>query len=209
MATRCCSPPDRRSGRLVPRPPSPTRSSRARARAQPRVGDPAVQLERQQQILLDGQEWDEVEELEHEADVSAPEARARVLVERGEIGAVHEHAARRRAVDTRDQVQERRLPRPAPPDEHGDLTRGDGDRDIAQHGPLGIAFAVGLADPLELDGGPSHAHRLYRAAKRARPSPRRPPPSERRSPQKFLAKRSRLSDALRQPPRGSLRGVPP
>ena len=123
----------------------PARAGRARA-PRPARRRTAVQLERQQQVLLDGEQRDQVEELEDEADVAAPEARARVLVERGEIGAVDHHAARRRAVDAGDQVEQRRLAGAAPPDQHDDLPARDRDRDVAQHGALGIAFAVGLAD---------------------------------------------------------------
>jgi hypothetical protein len=89
-----------------------------------RVGA-AVEVERQQEVLLHGQEWDEVEELKDEACVPAAEARARLLVERREVGAVHGHAPGRGPVDARDQVQQRGLPGAAAADEHDDLAAAD------------------------------------------------------------------------------------
>src|SRR2546427_437202 len=46
----------------------------------PRGVGAAVEIERQEHVLLDGEHGDEVEELEDEADRAAPEPRARVLV---------------------------------------------------------------------------------------------------------------------------------
>ncbi len=84
-ATRCCSPPDSRSGKAPARsarPTSPQQIARpGRARRSSRAAD---QLERQAQVLLDGQGRHEVEELEDEADVAAPEQGALALAERGD-----------------------------------------------------------------------------------------------------------------------------
>ena len=75
MATRCCSPPESRSGKLRARSSRPTRARSSRARA----AGPADrgQLRGQQHVLEHGQGGDEVEELEHEAHVVAAEERAR------------------------------------------------------------------------------------------------------------------------------------
>src|SRR5204863_232345 len=116
------------------------------ARTRPAFGvGAAVELERQQQILLDGEQRDEVEELEDEADVPPAEARARLLVERGEVGAVDAHAARRRPVDAGDHVEQRRLAGAAAPHQHDDLAAREGQRHRAQHDALDVAFAIGLA----------------------------------------------------------------
>src|SRR5919201_1779165 len=72
-----------------------------------------VEVERQEQVLLDGQQRDEVEELEDEADVPAAETRPRLLVERGEVRAGDDHGARAGRVDPRDPVEQRRLARAA------------------------------------------------------------------------------------------------
>lgn len=60
-----------------------------RARALPgRVVDPCtVQLQREQDVLLRGEHRQQVERLEHEADVLAAEGRERVVVECSELGA--------------------------------------------------------------------------------------------------------------------------
>ena len=120
-----------------------------------------VQIERQQQIFLDGQQRDQVEELEHEADVAAAKARARLLVERGEVRAVDEHRPGGGPIDARDHVEQRRLAGAAAADEHDDLAAGNRQRHVAQHDALGVTFAIRLADLTELHGGRRHARSFY------------------------------------------------
>lgn len=64
------------------------------------------------------------------------------------------------------------LPGSAPPDEDGDLAGLDGDGDVAQHRPLEVAFPVGVADVLELDGGRAHSRAIVppEAASSAHPT---------------------------------------
>ena len=121
----------------------------------------AVEVERQHQIFLDSQQRNQIVELEDEADVPAAEARARLLVERREVRAVDDHAPRRGPVDARDHVEQRRLAGAAAPDEHDDLAPRDRHRHVAQHLALGLAFAIGLADLPELQGGRRHARSFY------------------------------------------------
>ena len=54
----------------------PPRASSSRARAPRGPVEPALELDRQQQVLLDRERRDQVEELEHEAEVLAPQQRA-------------------------------------------------------------------------------------------------------------------------------------
>ena len=61
------------------------------------VGLAAGQRERQQDVLLGGQDRHEVEGLEDEAEPVAAQARERLVVEVGELGAVDHHRARRSA----------------------------------------------------------------------------------------------------------------
>src|SRR5262249_26262132 len=67
------------------------------------------ELERDADVLERRQRADQPERLAHEADVSQPEARPRVLVERGGVAAQEAHGARRRAQETAEDREERRL----------------------------------------------------------------------------------------------------
>ncbi len=67
------------------------------------------------------------------------------LVERGEIDVADEHAARRRRVESRHAVQERRLPGPGRSHDRGELCLGELDR----HAPQG--FDGGVAPAVDLD----------------------------------------------------------
>ena len=127
----------------------------ARPRAAGRVVT-AGELERQQQVLLHGEEGDQVEELEDEPDAPPPEERAVALAERRDVGAVHHHRARGRQVDAADQVEERGLSRPAAADQHRDLALPDRGVHVAEDDALAVAFAVELGQAPELDGGRPH-----------------------------------------------------
>ena len=69
----------------------------------------ARQLERDGDVLERGEGRDEVEGLEHVADLRQAEPREGVLVQRGEVHAVHAHGAGRRPVEPGDQAEERGL----------------------------------------------------------------------------------------------------
>ena len=90
-ATRCCWPPDSSAGRCVSRSPSPTvsisRSNHSRVRPPPR------DRQRQQHVLLGRQHRDQVEELEDEAELVAPQPRELGVVEAGDLLAVERHGA--------------------------------------------------------------------------------------------------------------------
>ena len=91
IATRCSSPPESSRGRRVAEPRDPrTRASRRRARAG--VAHRPQQLQRQRDVLRDGEVGQHVEGLEHEAHLRAAQQRGRVVVERAEVDVV-EHDA--------------------------------------------------------------------------------------------------------------------
>ena len=92
----------------------------------------------------------EVEALEDEAELVAPQAGERAVVEPGELDAVDRDGARGRAVQAGEQVHERRLARARRAHDGGEATRRevDGHVDEGVHG--GVALAEGAA---QLDGG--------------------------------------------------------
>ena len=61
----------------------------------------------------DGQRWDQVELLKDHAHRAAPHGRARRIIQRGHIGAIHRHHARIRRIKPPDQMQKRAFARPA------------------------------------------------------------------------------------------------
>ena len=79
IATRCCWPPESSDGRWLFRWVSPTRSmiESAQSRSTLRAGD----LQRQQDVLLGGERGQQIEELEDEADVLAPQERQLLVVQ--------------------------------------------------------------------------------------------------------------------------------
>ncbi len=158
-ATRCCSPPESRSGNCPPRSARPTSSRSAERPLAIRAARPPGELERQQEVLLDGEGRDEVEELEDEADAIAPRHRALVLGEAPELPPLEEHLAGGRQVDPGDEVQQRRLPRAAAPQEHHQLPRRDGARDPVEHDALAARFEEAPLDGAQLDDGSRSAHR--------------------------------------------------
>ena len=62
-------------------------------------------------VLLGGQRWDQVEELEDEADVLATEQRELLAVHAPDLLAVEHDRAAGRGVDAADEVQQRGLAR--------------------------------------------------------------------------------------------------
>ena len=202
-------------GQAAPAPPEPDAIEEGARPRQPRVGDgPWSSRIGSSAFSSTVRRRDEVEELEHEADLPAADPREPGVVELIERGTALETSSMDPAVgrSSPDATRCRSVdfPDPLRPTSTAISPGAMAIETSRSTDPLGIPFAVGLADPLELNGGPNHARRLYRAAKRAHPSPRRPPPSEGPSPQKFLAKRSRFDRMLGANLRGdSLRGVPP
>ena len=108
-ATRCCWPPDISAGRCVRRSPSPTAS--ISVSSQLAVGALATDAQRQGDVLLGGQDGEQVVGLEDEADRAAPQQREVAVVEAVEARAVDLDPALGRPVEPGEDVQQRRLAR--------------------------------------------------------------------------------------------------
>ena len=110
IATRCCWPPERRSGRSSSRPPSPKRASSSRARARAPRPARALRAHRAEHDVLEhGQVREEVERLEDH-----PEPAAHLDRIDGRVGddlAVEQHVAVVDLLEQVDAAQQRRLAR--------------------------------------------------------------------------------------------------
>ena len=114
------------------------RASSSAAHAPARARRPAqFSSSGKQQVLLDGQQRDQVEELEDEADVPAPEARARALGERREVGAVDAHRARVGQVDPAIRFSSVDLPEPLRPTSTAISPLATVAPSVAEHDALG------------------------------------------------------------------------
>ena len=112
---------------------------------------PAVELQRQQQVLGYGQGRDQVERLEEEADVAAPEPGPGGLVERVQSDSVDADRAAVGPVEPAEQVEQGRLAGAAAPEQHDQLAAGDVEADVVEHEVAAVALGVGLADAAKLD----------------------------------------------------------
>ena len=107
---------------------------------------------RERHVLERAHPFEQVEELEHEPDVLAPQARTAVLVPAGERHPCQHDLAARRRVDAGDQLQQRRLPAPRRSDDRHELAGGDLEVDAAERphrrlvGPEAPAEAVDSQD---------------------------------------------------------------
>ena len=168
MATRCCSPPERRSGKASRAVGEPDGVEQARARSRASAGGVAVEVEQHAHVLLDRQRRDEVVELEHEADVAAAEERPVALGERPEVDAVDADLPGVGAVDARDEVEDGALARARAPDERADAAARERHVGPVEDGPRRVALAVAFADAAEVeDGGRQESERVGRQARRA------------------------------------------
>src|SRR5262249_2980785 len=116
-----------------------------------RIRPAAVQLERKPEVLLYRQRWNEVEELEDEADMLSAEQRAGRLRRLREPEPVDDDLSGGWNVDPADQVEQRRFARPAPPDEDTQLPTTNRHVHTAKDGPLRSPFPVDLRDCPQLD----------------------------------------------------------
>ena len=97
-----------------------------RAGPRPRgVTRPAVQLEREAEVLLHRERRNQIEELEDEPHVMPAEQRAPRLGRPREREPVDDDLAGGRHVDPADQVEQRGLARAAPPDQDAELSAAD------------------------------------------------------------------------------------
>jgi len=118
----------------------------------------ALEHEHVLRVLERGQHRDQVEALEDEAEAVAAEPAERHRAEPPQVLAVDLHAARRRAVEPADQVEERALSRARRPGHGGELPGRDHEVDATQRRHGDLAVAVDLGHPLEPHDGRHGAH---------------------------------------------------
>src|SRR4051812_43920547 len=134
----------RRQPDLVQRRPGP-----ARAVALARVH------QRQLDVALRAGAGQQVERLEHEADLAVADRRELVVVERDDVLAVELVAAARGVVQAAKDVHHRRLARPGVAHDRDHLALLDAERDVVEGADVDGAGAVDLADVRQLE----HGHR--------------------------------------------------
>ena len=151
MATRCCWPPESSAGRCV----LPVGEADALDDGvRPVLVDLAAgELEREDDVLLGREHGEEVEELEDEADVLAPELGQLGVPELRDGGAVDLDLALGRAVEAGEDVHERRLAGARRAHDGGELAALDVERDAAQRSHRGVALAVDADDVVRRDDG--------------------------------------------------------
>ena len=113
------------------------------------VDSGSPELADDEQILLRGQERDQVDGLKDEADLIPSEPRQLLVIEFGDVGPADSHAARCRAEQRSCDGQQRGLPRPRRTDEDHHLVVLDGQADVVQRDDLLIIGSVDLADVVE------------------------------------------------------------
>ena len=151
IATRCCSPPERRSGRWSSRSPSPTSSSRT-----PRplgASGPAVEGHRQLDVLLGREVRQEVPRglLPDHPDDAAPVARPLAAAHLAEVVAGDDGPAGRRRVEPAEDVQERRLAAARRADDRDHLADADDEIEALEGDDLEIGDLVDPDEPLADD----------------------------------------------------------
>ena len=162
-ATRCCWPPESSDGRCVRRSASATASSSWSTR--PSV-TAAGERQRQAHVLLGGEHRHEVEGLEDEADLVAPQAREVGVVELADLGVGDRHGAAARAVEPREHVHQRGLAGPRGAHDRGEGAGLDLERDAAERVDGGVTLAVALGQVLACDDWGSHAEQSAQTARR-------------------------------------------
>jgi hypothetical protein len=123
-----------------------------------RAAPPPQQLQRQAQVFRHRQGGQQVEELEHEADVPAAQQRAFPFAEGGDVDAAHLEAAGLGAVDAADQVEQGGFARAAAAHQRHRLAGGDFQRGIRQHVVPAARFGIAVAYALQAHHGLSAVH---------------------------------------------------
>ena len=106
----------------------------------------AGERERQRHVLLGGQHREQVEELEDEADVLAPDLRDVLVAQLSEPGAGDRDVAVGRAVERRQDVHQRRLAGARRAHDRRQLALLDVQRDAAKRVDRRVALAVAPVD---------------------------------------------------------------
>src|SRR6476646_3530177 len=128
IATRCCWPLDDWEGR-----------------------SPAVQAQRQGNVLGDGERRQQVEGLEDEPDALTPQDRQPPLAELFQGGAAERDAPGSGPVETRRHVQERALTRARWSHDRGERSRGQGGADAVEGDDRSFTPAMDLAHLVQRD----------------------------------------------------------
>ena len=149
IATRCCWPPESSDGRWLAPVGEPHLLEQL---VEPGlVGLLAGDRERQDDVLLGVEHRQEVEELEDEADVLAPQLRQLRVVEPRDLGAGDLHRARGRLVEAREDVHQGRLAGARRAHDRDELAGADVEVDAAERVDRGLALAVAARQLTRLD----------------------------------------------------------
>ena len=145
MATRCCSPPERRGGRWCNRSPRPTWASSSRARGSLSV---SPQLGRQHDVFQGAQGGQQQERLEHEPHLLGPQPGASLLVQPGEGVAEDLYLAAARQIETGQQTEQGGLAGTGRTDQRQRLAGIDLQIDPFKDGEAFLTEANGFTEPL-------------------------------------------------------------
>ena len=143
-ATRCCWPPESSEGRWVrrsSRPDSPDQLLEPLA-----VGLAPGDRERQHEVLLGGQDRQQVEELEDEAELVAAQLGQLAVVEAGDLRPSRLTRAGGRPVEPGEDVHQGRLARAGRPHDRREAVALEAGVDPDQGVDRGITFAVAARD---------------------------------------------------------------
>ena len=118
--------------------------------------------QRQLDILHRGGAREQIEALENETDLAVADVGQLVAIESGDVGAVEQVTAARRAVEAAEHVHQGRFARAARAHDGDELAALDLQRNAAHRMHIHLAGAVGLVDVLQLDdsGVLGHSIRL-------------------------------------------------
>ena len=111
-----------------------------------------TEFERQQDVLERRQVRQQLERLEHEADLRATQLRATVLVAREQVVAEHADSAGGRRVESRQQSEQGRLARTRRARDCDGLAACDGEVDIIENHQAAGRVLYDFRQPLRLQG---------------------------------------------------------
>ena len=152
MATRCCWPPESCDGWWSMRDSRPTFSSSFRARSAPRGrAQPRGVQQRQLHVLQGAGARQQVEVLEHEADLPVPQPGPLVARHLDDLFALQPIAAAAGVIEAAERVHERRLSRARGAHQGHVLAPVDVQRNALQGMDLDLAERVGLANVVQLN----------------------------------------------------------
>ena len=132
IATRCCSPPDRREGRWSKRPPRPTRSNSSAERSRRSDLGGSVGNHGDADVLFGSQCGDQVELLEDETDLLTPDTRQAGVGRRAHLVPLEADRPARRDVESPEQLKQRALARSTGPFHRDELPRLDVEVDVVE-----------------------------------------------------------------------------